>query len=135
MCLTVNKLLTEEQKKKRKGFIVRYKVLAKHCVFLENGENGTLQLVSPYFTKKVWEPGWILSNRKKSAFKRLPGEINKGIHVYKTKKGATKSTDGDYDVVLPVRCHADDLVACNEYEEVYYKVLVSERAYKKLIKE
>ncbi len=95
-------------------------------------------------------PGEIVSDRKEKTWNginycNMQG-VYKGIHVFLKEKGAHRYIDGwqmASEVVVPVMCHVDDLVAANDsisvssfYKgAVFMKVDLSKTAYNKAIKD
>lgn len=56
------------------------------------------------------------------------GIVNKGIHVYTTKKEALKSVKCPGRILVPVICHINDLVAFGDFNEaVFTKVRLEQR--------
>jgi hypothetical protein len=137
MCLFAHEGFTREAKRRRKGIVTRYKVLAR-CA---KTNKETLGLYSIYYIKE-YKPGWNNSNRKGNAgvirYSATEYEIERGIHVYTTKEIARKAelVDG-YRLIVPVRCHVDDLlgVSGSKNREAYKRVFVTDSAYKTAMKE
>jgi len=127
MCLSLNQLKNKVFNTSwyrtllKDGKITCYKIL----------EYYNKRLMSPY-QRKIYRTGWNKSNRKSIDITDTDKQwetVVHGIHVYRTKRQATKdifcySFSGKL-VIIPVTCYLKDLVAMGLYSEaVFMKVFL-----------
>lgn len=123
MCLQFSKGATTKFRKKHEGKkeITCYKSL---CYYGSGG--GVLQ--SPVSKKSgPWAPGVYKSTRSSPSLGKLEistRKVHAGIHVYLRRNDATRDAICFREVVLPVKCRLDNLVACSSTEAVFTEVRV-----------
>lgn len=87
-----------------------------------------------------WKIGVNKSNArnesKLNTRKMIPKIVNRGIHVFTTRKDAESlSLSFLCDrVIIPVQCKNKDLIAVDFGEEVYTQVTISKNAMRKALK-
>ena len=119
MCLYISNSATRHLKgrMKKTGSIICYKEL--------------VHVHAPIFYLQ-YQAGWNISDRPSINLlydEKRGGEVNKGIHVYVSKKVAQQRTNRK---LIPVRCYLKDLVkAGRNSEAVFMKVFITKKDWKK----
>jgi len=122
MCLYIHSVKTYKAKKNKTGKVVRWKVVSKYPV--------TLRSMYQFLYK--WKPGWNRSNRKRAFCETY--EVNRGIHVFTTRKEARTVLMADTRIVKVI-CYNKDLVAVGwDRDEVYTKVFLLKDEYDSALK-
>lgn len=132
MCLPYNHENTENFKKKKVKSIMCYKLLEKRK------QKNKFILVSPIYYTKRWLPGECRSNRRSKSVSNseIRYGVDKGIHVYLTKRAA-ENNKSSWEVLVKVTCYLKDFIACSnsDYNEaVFTKVYLSKEEYDKAVK-
>lgn len=138
MCLKYIKEKTAELRQRKS--IIAYKVLRL------SGRD----LASVHFAGPSWQPGELISNRRGRRLNQAERDcrlVRRGIHVYLDRSDAEKETGKllgpscKYRLV-PVRCHAEDLIAAGVHEfypfpaqAVYRSVHLSKSAHAKAVRQ
>jgi hypothetical protein len=120
------------------GYVTCYKIYSLFKSFKKR--------LQPPHQGGVVESGLIVSDRESKEISSYNGdsdddennifEVYHGIHVSLTREEAEREVDEDDEVIVPVRCHEDDLIAsCTKYPDaVFMKVFLEKADYKKALK-
>ena len=96
-------------------------------------------LSSLVYVKVIKGPGIVWSNRfekKLSYFEKSSCSVDYGIHVYTNIEVAKSIKEEDSDVVVPVECDLNDLVAYGiQNEAVFMKVKITRKEWNRAFKD
>ncbi len=124
MCLYVDWVKTKRFKatKRKTNYVWYWKLLVK---------TERNKLVSPYYSNKHYNPGFVKSNRQSIKIKDY--KVHRGIHVYTNKERAYPLLDSGSRLVK-VKCLVKDHVAHGIDDAVFTKVYLPKSEYLRAIK-
>lgn len=123
--------------------VICWKILKKRYMSLHR-QRGEIYLTSPFRCSTVWNAGTTKSNSKSTSFSKR-GILGRGIHVFRDIKFANNYLENNIIgypalyptlyVIVKVTANRSDLIGANDKEMLFRKVNLSEKEYKKAIKD